>query len=199
MMKDAVKSYGGRDVLTIGSYALNPGDRAQIVGANGSGKSTFLRLLAGIAIPNRGSVIRSDGMRTMSIGFVPQEGGFHGDLSLRKNAGILTAVIGGRGPSIENREELFEEFRLTPFLDKPVHTLSDGMRRLALVASILQARPHILLIDEPFSGIDGELGPRLEELLLRASKSLEAVLVTGHSGRDGFAGWPVVAVGNQRI
>lgn len=130
------------------SFEVFPGEMLGIVGANGAGKSTILRLLGGVGKPTTGT------MRTHGrIGALLElAGGFQGDLSGRENA-ILAAVVAGllKSEAIDRLPEIIRFAELEGFIDTPVRTYSTGMTMRLAFAVAVHTDPEIMLVDEYLS------------------------------------------------
>lgn len=127
------------------SLELHPGDSLGVVGRNGSGKSTMLRLLAGVISPDEG-VIHNAGVRasllSLKLGFIDY-------LSGRENAILSAMFLGMRKREIvEKMEAIIEYAELEEFIDVPVSTYSSGMKARLAFAVAFQINPDVLLVDE---------------------------------------------------
>lgn len=149
----------GEDVLTDLSLSIDQGSLVGLVGANGSGKSTLLSLLAGLYTPYKGTLAVGDktapgeekAIRGLSR-MVMQDA----DLQIL-GATVEEDLLLGRkrsASSMDKALELARRFRLSDAWDKPVQTLSWGMKRKLCLAAALMDEPRVLLLDEPFSGLD---------------------------------------------
>ncbi len=154
------RTYMERKVLDGASFFLNEGDKVGIIGINGTGKSTLLRILAGVEEPDSGSVIRTNGVR---ISYLPQIPEFapHGS--------VLEQVMLHLPADLKEAKE-FEARSILGKLGiddctRDIGTLSGGERRLAGIAAALIQPSDILLLDEPTNHIDNETVQLLEEQL----------------------------------
>jgi ABC transport system ATP-binding/permease protein len=152
------KGYGARSVLRDVSLGVAAGDRTGVVGRNGDGKSTLLRLVAGVEEPDAGTVVRSGGV---SLGLLGQ-----GD-SLRDDATVREELVGGRADHEWRADPAFRDVlagllggvelrRLPSGLDSPVAPLSGGERRRVALAALLLGAPELLRLDEPTNHLDVE-------------------------------------------
>jgi len=173
------KHYGGRMVLQIDKFQLIAGDTILLVGKNGSGKSTFLRVLAGVTILTKGKIERSRLLRNSKIGYVPQAGGLYGDMTLRENLQVYSRMFDVKWEAGRLRSLPFES-ALRPVLDLPVSQLSGGTQKLATLACILTGQPDALLLDEPSSDLDHQHVDELYSLLADMRSALEFMVVTTH-------------------
>ncbi len=160
-----------------------------VTGPNGSGKTTFLRLLATALRPTAGRVsvfgadlVREpDAVRRLAA-FVPTDPAVYDGLTARENLAFAAAMSGAR----VQPQEWLERAGLDEVADRPVRTFSQGMkRRLALARAWLRA-PTLLLLDEPFSGLDAD-GLRLVDALIADVKSRDgSVVICTHEWERGM-------------
>src|SRR5262249_38979657 len=159
-VEDLAKRYGGRVALEHVSVALGPGEILGLVGGNGSGKTTTLRILAGLLAPDAGHgvVVGLDLRRDMReirrhVGYMSQRLSLDAELSVTETLRFRAQVYGDRRPRAV-AEAAMEAFELTSYARTPAGHLSGGWaRRLQLAASMIH-RPRLLLLDEPTAGLD---------------------------------------------
>ncbi|RRS01384.1 anchored repeat-type ABC transporter ATP-binding subunit [Glycomyces terrestris] len=175
-------SLGGRPVLDGIDLAVAPGETVGLIGPNGAGKTTLLRAVLGLVRPD-GGTIRNDLGRP---GYVPQKHEFTWDFPITVAGAVLNARTGTKwplGPNREDREaaaEALDRVGLTDLAKRPVGELSGGQRQRVLVARALARRPNLLLLDEPFTGVDVPTQELLTGLLSRLAQEGTAVLMTTH-------------------
>lgn len=159
--------YPGHEVVHGIDLDLAPGRTTVVVGPNGAGKSTLLRLLAGLLTPSRGE-ITLDGVSIAAIrrrelartvGFVPQNVHLAFPLAARELVmqGRASHLGPWRPPGPDDHaavDEALATVGMTEHADTPVQSLSGGERQLVLLARTLAARPRVLLLDEPLTGLD---------------------------------------------
>lgn len=162
------KSYGTRMLFADISFAVNQGDKIGIVAPNGTGKSTFLRVLAGLESPDSGTATyRTD----ICVGFLPQHPQFGEGVTPRTGA-----------PEIKDADarqlyiRLLGQFGLTDFLDSDMAHLSGGQRKRVALARTLAPQPDMLFLDEPTNHLDIPTIEWLENYLRRSTVTL--LLVT---------------------
>ncbi|WP_243360962.1 ABC transporter ATP-binding protein [Fundidesulfovibrio terrae] len=154
------KSFDGKVVVNNLSLKVEQGEIYGFLGPNGSGKTTFIRMLCGLLKPDSGSgtclgmdVITEAARIKTRVGYMAQRFSLYGDLSVRENLDFMARVYG-----VENRartvSEMIERMSLGPYADQLAQTLSGGWKqRLALAASLIHG-PELLLLDEPTAGVD---------------------------------------------
>ena len=164
------KSYSGRTVLTLPELTIEQGKIYAVIGANGSGKSTFAKILAGIEVPDGGKAPVSG----IDIGYMPQKN-FAFRMSLEKN--ILL-----NGGDREKAEKLMQALELTPLASAPAKKLSGGETARMALARLLMRNYELLILDEPTAAMD-MASTILSEKLIEdyARESGCAVLLVTHS------------------
>ena len=165
------KSYGTRTILDDVSLYLEPGQKLGVIGINGTGKSTLLRILAGAEEPDGGSVSRDPNVR---LDYLPQQPDFD------PASTVLEQTFAGLSPEARELAEHEAKAILTrlgvPMFDQPVGELSGGQRKRVALASALVSGCDVLILDEPTNHLDSEMVAWLEDYL-RAFKGA-LVMVT---------------------
>jgi ABC-type multidrug transport system ATPase subunit len=178
------KEYG--DVVALADFKLSvdPGELIAIVGHNGSGKSTFLRLVAGLLEPSDGVLVVANApagstKARAEVSFVPDQPVLYDDLSVNEHI-EFTARLHGELEWPERADALLDLLGLTARADDLPSRFSRGLRqKTSLVLGLV--RPFsILLVDEPFVGLDPSGQAALTELLVEAASAGAAVLVATH-------------------
>jgi lipopolysaccharide export system ATP-binding protein len=188
------KSYDKRVVLTDVSLSVGPGEVIGLLGPNGAGKTTCFYSVMGLVKPDSGRIMLDGDDITglpmyrraiLGLGYLPQETSIFRGLSVEKN--ILT-VLELSEPDKTARErrldQLLDEFGLTRLRDAPAMALSGGERRRAEIARALAANPSIMLLDEPFAGIDPLSISDIRDLIVELKKRGIGVLITDHNVRE---------------
>jgi len=161
------RRYGWRWALREVNLAMPWGCSLALLGSNGAGKSTLLKMLAGLLRPTAGQV-RLDGAAPDRgrIGLVGHDPLLYPSLTLRENLEFAAKLFGlPRQGRAERIEEVGEWLGLAERLDEPVRYLSQGLRQRASLCRALLHAPDVLLLDEPFSGLDVRAADRLERLV----------------------------------
>lgn len=144
------KRYGDRWIFRNLSFELKRGDRLVIVGRNGAGKSTLLRTLAGLLMPSEGKLVLPEGDSRLTLGLSALEQALYPQLTVAEHL-RLTADLRGCD---DRTEELLDRIGLDYARDYPASQLSTGMKARLKMALAVQARPSVLLLDEPGAGLD---------------------------------------------
>ncbi len=154
------KSFGAVKAVRDVSFAVSPGEMFSLVGPDGAGKTTTIRMMCGILRPDAGSVrICGKDIRTepdearAHLGYLSQRFSLYGDLSVDENIEYFAEIHGVRDFRTR-RDELLEFTRLTPFRRRLAEHLSGGMKQKLALACILVYRPEVILLDEPTTGVD---------------------------------------------
>ena len=167
-VRDIDITYGGRPILRDLAFDVERGEVVALLGPSGSGKSTLLRVIAGIVVPDRGSVVidevdvSSVPTHRRGVGMVFQDEQLFPHLSVADNVGFGLKMSGS--PTAERRrrvDEMLELVGLTGLGERRVDRLSGGEAKRVAVARSLAPSPNVLLLDEPLTGLDRELHDRL--------------------------------------
>ncbi|MCL5116758.1 MAG: ATP-binding cassette domain-containing protein [Firmicutes bacterium] len=170
-LSDVSFSYDNRPVLESADLALGTGEVVGLLGLNGSGKTTTMRLLAGILEPNRGVVQRT----YHHLGYLPEERGLYRRLTLEQYLGFVGELNGLSPKACRDRvNTLIGRFLLDPYRGRRIESLSKGNQQKVQLAATLMPSPELMLWDEPFSGLDA----LNQDLLLDVLKELRAEGVT---------------------
>lgn len=173
------KSYGSQTVLKDFSLNIPDGARLAIMGRSGAGKTTVLRLIMGLIKPDSGEVAAPKGLK---IGAVFQEDRLIETLSSEANCRLVM-----KKPDSRIISALLSKLGITPDLaKKPVNELSGGERRRAAIARAILSDPDVIILDEPFKGIDSETLPAVISEIDRAAEGKTLILVT-HSTDEAAA------------
>ncbi|WP_350274954.1 anchored repeat-type ABC transporter ATP-binding subunit [Kribbella sp. HUAS MG21] len=180
----------GREVLHDVDLRVDSSEHVGLIGPNGAGKTTLLRALLGL-IPARAGTITIDGKTPAqargTIGYVPQRHEFVWDYPVQVRTAVLTGRthrIGWlRRPGTADHDAVLEALQrvdLTDLAARPIGELSGGQRQRVLVARALALRPRLLLLDEPFTGLDVPTQEILTRLFRELTAEGTAILMTTH-------------------
>ena len=158
--KDLSRSFGDIKAVDSISLTINEGEMFGLVGPDGSGKTTTIRMLCGILAPTSGSatvlghdIIKQSEKVKKEIGYLSQRFSLYGDLSIDENIEFF-AEINKVYDFKQQREELLDFTRLKPFRDRLAERLSGGMKQKLALACTLIHTPKVILLDEPTTGVD---------------------------------------------
>lgn len=200
---------GGRAVLDGVDLAVRRGELVGLIGPNGAGKTTLVRSVLGLLRPRAGTV-RVDGRVARpgraGLGYVPQRTEFAWDFPISVEQVVLTGLAARHGllrrPGVDAWRAVDRALRLVRMDDlreRPVGELSGGQRQRVLVARALVLDPGVLLLDEPFTGLDIPTQDTLLELFTDLARQQRAVLMTTHDIVSALYSCDRVALLNRRI
>ncbi|BAS28460.1 ABC transporter ATP-binding protein [Limnochorda pilosa] len=172
-------AFGGRNVIRDLTLTLRAGEIVALRGPNGSGKSTTLRTLTGMLSPSEGE-IRWGVPRAQRL-FVPDQPFLHEHLTLSEHVRFVNMLLGSPDARLGERERrLLERLGLSEAVDAFPGDLSRGMRqKLGLLLALLPSY-RVLMLDEPFTALDGQARQTVGELLRERADQGAALLVTAH-------------------
>jgi ABC-2 type transport system ATP-binding protein len=189
-VSELARRYGELEALRELNLELAAGECVAVIGHNGSGKTTAVRIIAGLSDPSAGSV-RIDGARVgagpdgviarAALGMVPDTPSLYDDLSVREHLQLVAIAHGAADDALESRiDSLLKRLALDEKADARPRQLSRGMRQKVQLACALIRPSRLLVLDEPVVGLDPRSQRTLRELLLEVKRSGRAVLLTTH-------------------
>lgn len=186
--KNISKAFKGKQVLENLDFDLEENQIVAICGTNGSGKSVFMRILAGLVVPDSGTVTVNGILLGGKVEF-PNSTGVHFDNSglllteTAKNNLLLLAMVSNT-VSKERVEEVIRLVGLDPNDKRLVRTYSTGMRQRLGIAQALMEDPSLLMLDEPTTGLDFAGQDWFHELIWQLQKEGKTILITSHSKEE---------------
>ena len=188
------KSYDKRSVLSDISLTVGKGEVLGLLGPNGAGKTTCFYSIMGLVRPDSGRILM-DGIDVtklpmyrraiLGLGYLPQETSIFRGMTVEQNiACVLEMVEPDKTARAAELERLLDEFHLTKLRESPAMALSGGERRRCEIARALAARPSIMLLDEPFAGIDPLSINDIRDLIKDLKRRGIGVLITDHNVRE---------------
>jgi len=187
------RRFGAARVLRGISLVVNPGECHLIVGPNGAGKSTLLRILAGLARPSgggvtlRGTAPGREPASRRAIGLLSHQSHLYDDLSAAENLAFAARLYGVPDPEGAARARL-AALGLAERADEPVRRLSRGLLQRVAIARALLHAPTLLLLDEPFTGLDPQATSQVTTMLRTELLRGAAVVLVSHEVREA---WPL--------
>src|SRR5260370_9932367 len=189
-----VKIYGGPSVVNGIDIHVNEGEIVGLLGPNGAGKTTTFYLIVGLVRPNGGRVYFHDrdvtgfamhGRARMGMGYFPQEESIFRKLTVEQNImAILEMLPGKRREKKQRCEQLLRQFGIENLSRNQALTLSGGEKRRLTIARSLVTNPQMIMLDEPFSGVDPIAVAEIQQHISNLRSSGLSILITDHNVRE---------------
>ena len=176
------KKFGKNQVLNNLDLCIESGGIFAVLGPNGSGKTTLIKSILGMVVPNKGVIsvfgksIKKNWKYRQEIDYLPQIANFPGNLKVKELIRMLKDLR--QMPSEEER--LIALFKLEPFLDKKLATLSGGTKQKVNIVLAFMFNCPLLILDEPTTGLDPASLIRLKELIQKEKAQGKTILITSH-------------------
>ena len=193
-LKNIEKSLGSKKILSGINFSIAANEIVGLLGPNGAGKTTAFYIAAGIIFPSTGQIFINNedvtqkpmhARANLGLGYLPQEASIFPELSVENNLlGIVELSMGDQDKKIEKLSKIVDEFGLKNILQTKGRMLSGGQRRKVEIARTLICEPDIVLLDEPFAGIDPIAVEEIKELLQEICKKNISILITDHNVRE---------------
>ena len=193
--KGLVKTYSRRRVVDGVSLEVRPGEIIGLLGPNGAGKSTSFKMMCGLVTPDRGSVFLQGidvtkwplhrRSREGGMAYLPQQSSVFSKLSVQDNLKGMMQLLGfSRKQQKLRTDELLEQFKISHIRKSKAGKLSGGEMRRLEIARCLVGNPQIIMLDEPFAGIDPVTVQGVQVVIRELSEAGIAVLITDHAARE---------------
>ncbi len=189
-----VKIYGGRAVVNGVDINCRRGEIVGLLGPNGAGKTTSFYMIVGLVRPNGGRVTFEDQDVTdfpmfrrarMGMGYLPQEESIFRKLTVEENLmAILETTKLNRKERKSRCEQLLTQFGIEHVAKQPALTLSGGEKRRLTIARSLVTNPSMIMLDEPFSGVDPIAVSEIQQIVQNLRDAGLAILITDHNVRE---------------
>ncbi|MFH2002289.1 MAG: LPS export ABC transporter ATP-binding protein [Planctomycetota bacterium] len=196
-VKDLIKIYGRRTVVDHVSFKLDGGEIVGLLGPNGAGKTTTFRITVGMITPNAGVVYLGNKDITrlpmyqrarLGMGYLSQEPSIFRQMTVIENIQAILEVNGYSGKKLKDRSlELLADLSLTRLAKNRADTLSGGERRRLEITRTLVTQPKLILLDEPFSGVDPIAVEDIQNILFSLRDRGIGILITDHAVRETLA------------
>ncbi|NCD34442.1 MAG: LPS export ABC transporter ATP-binding protein [Spartobacteria bacterium] len=192
-----VKAYHGKRVVDGIDLNVRPGEIVGLLGPNGAGKTTSFYMIVGLTRPTSGSVhfentdVSSLPMyrrARMGMGYLAQEPSIFRRMTVRENVmAILETLPMSSAQRKQRLEQLLEELKISRLADQKAYTLSGGERRRLEITRALVTDPSLILLDEPFSGVDPLAVYDVQQIIKELSRKGLGILITDHNVRETLA------------
>jgi lipopolysaccharide export system ATP-binding protein len=186
-----VKRYSGRTVVNKVSIAVEKQSIVGLLGRNGAGKTTSFRMCIGMVVPDGGSVIFNGNdiskmpmykRARLGMGYLSQEPSVFQRLTVLENLmAVLEIMKLKKKQMLKRAENLIERFALTEVINSQARFLSGGERRKLEIARAMVTEPSLILLDEPFSGVDPIAVEELQEEIKKLVETGVSILITDHN------------------
>jgi lipopolysaccharide export system ATP-binding protein len=189
-----VKIYGGRSVVDGVNITAAAGEIVGLLGPNGAGKTTSFYMIVGLVRPNSGRVIFCGSDVTnypmykrarLGMGYLPQEESIFRKMTVEQNILAILETLPLSKAERKNRcQQLLHQFGIERIAKNQALTLSGGEKRRLTIARSLVTHPKLLMLDEPFSGVDPIAVYDVQQIIVNLRKSGLAILITDHNVRE---------------
>ena len=189
-----VKSYKGRSVVKGVSLHVEKGEIVGLLGPNGAGKTTSFYMILGLVRPDAGTILFEGRDITgypvyrrarVGLGYLAQEPSIFRRLTVAQNIqAILETTGASRSERRRRLDELLERFDLAKVRRQQAYTLSGGERRKLEIARALVQNPSVLMLDEPFAGVDPIAVKGIQDIVRDLQRSGYGILITDHNARE---------------
>ena len=194
---ELVKIYGGRAVVNGINVNVRAGEIVGLLGPNGAGKTTTFYMIVGLVRPNSGNVIFRNADVThfpmfkrarLGMGYLPQEESIFRKMTVEQNImAILETLTLSKHERRQRCDQLLHQFGIEKIAKNTALTLSGGEKRRLTIARSLVTSPSLLMLDEPFSGVDPIAVYDVQQIVVNLRKSGLAILITDHNAREIFS------------
>lgn len=180
---NVVKRFGKLKALDDVSVSCEKGQCIALIGPNGSGKTTFIKCILGMVVPDTGFItfkgenILHNWLYREEIGYMPQIGRYPDNMTI---AQLLKMMKDIRGTAKALDEELVEAFGLNDLMQKRMRTLSGGTRQKVSAALAFLFSPSVLILDEPTAGLDPVASEMLKAKITKEKQAGKLILITSH-------------------
>ena len=192
--KGLTKKYKNKNVVNSISICVLPGEIVGLLGPNGAGKTTSFNMIVGLVKPDEGDIIFENNSiaklpmherARLGIGYLTQEPSVFRKLTVEENIlAILETCTKDKVEQKARLKSLLEELDLTSIAKSKAYTLSGGEKRRLEITRALVTSPRMLLLDEPFSGIDPIAVYEVQKILIQLKERRMGILITDHNVRE---------------
>lgn len=182
-IKDIAKKFGKLSVLNDINLCLSKGECIALIGPNGCGKTTLIKSILGMVLPNKGEIlfqqksIFKDIAYRSRIGYMPQIGRYPENMSIGQIINMVKAI---RNSNEALDTDLYEQFEIEKLLHKNMNTLSGGTTQKVSATLAFLFNPDVLILDEPTAGLDPLASEILKEKIIKERSKGKLILITSH-------------------
>jgi Cu-processing system ATP-binding protein len=182
-IKNIHKKFGKLEVLKDVSLSFKKGECIALIGPNGCGKTTLIKSILGMVLPDKGSIeyngksILNEYLYRENIGYMPQIGRYPDNMTIGQIIGMIKQIRNSNEPL---DEELLKEFEIEKMYDKQMRTLSGGTTQKVSATLAFLFNPEVLILDEPTAGLDPLASEILKEKIIKEKEKGKLILITSH-------------------
>jgi len=182
-IKNLTKKFGKLSVLNDVSLSCKKGECIALIGPNGCGKTTLIKTILGMVLPDSGSIdfneksIVKEYLYREKIGYMPQIGRYPDTMTI---GGVIEMIKAIRNSNQELDQELWHSFELDKMADKQMRTLSGGTTQKVSATLAFLFNPDVLILDEPTAGLDPLASEILKDKIIKEKEKGKLILITSH-------------------
>ena len=183
-VKDITKSFGEKQVLSGISFSVESGEALGLLGRNGAGKTTTIRIIMQLFEPNSGEILldgKPINIREINVGYMPEERGLYPKKKIMEQLVYFANLRGLDSATAKSRvESLLDRLQMTEYKDAKLETLSKGNQQKIQLIATLVCNPDIVILDEPFSGLDPVNAMLLKDVVRELIADGKLVIFSSH-------------------
>ena len=182
-IKNIYKKFGKLDVLSDVNLSCKKGECIALIGPNGCGKTTLIKSILGMVLPDKGSIefngktVFKEYLYRENIGYMPQIGRYPDNMTIGQIIGMIKRI---RNSHNELDEDLLKAFELEKMFDKKMRTLSGGTTQKVSAVLAFLFNPDVLILDEPTAGLDPLASEILKEKIIKEKEKGKLIFITSH-------------------
>lgn len=182
--KNITKNFGKLKALDNVSITFSKGECIALLGPNGCGKTTLIKSLLGMVVPDSGSInfdnesIANKWMYRSRIGYMPQIGRYPENMTIAHVIDMMKDIR--KGSAVSPDEDLVKSFGLNKMMQKRMRTLSGGTTQKVSAALAFMFNPDVLILDEPTAGLDPLSSEKLKQKIIKEKQNGKLILITSH-------------------